>query len=233
MHRAVLAVSAAAAGVATVRLAAWLDERIALLLDEGWRAALRLPGRWRAPGPEDGLGAVLAVAAALVLEPSDAVPAALALEGCLAVCAWIDWRHRIIPDVVCLPLLAGGLAVSATPAALVDWSVAWPGALFGLALGGAVRCCGGRLGWGDVKLLGAVGGWVGPLAICLLFLLSCGLMAIPLAWRRRTAGEAGLPMAPFLAVATLPVVLAQATSTAKDIYLLNKIYSIIFLTCYP
>ncbi|HIJ61585.1 MAG TPA: prepilin peptidase [Rhodospirillaceae bacterium] len=237
MTRLLLAVSAAAVGVAAVRLAVWFDAHITVLLDEGWRTALRRPARRAASAwglrPVDVPAAVLAAAVVPAADRPAAALAAVVLGGCLAVSAWIDWRHRIIPDLLSLPLLAAGLAVSATPAALADWSAAWPGALLGLALGGAVRWLGGGLGWGDVKLLAAIGAWVGAVAICPLFLLSCGLMAVPLAWRRQSGGEGGLPMAPMLAFVTLPVALVLAETRANGIYLSNKLYSIIFLSCYP
>jgi leader peptidase (prepilin peptidase) / N-methyltransferase len=84
----------------------------------------------------------------------------------LALGAWIDWRSMRLPDWLTLPLLASGLAQ-----ALVPLWVSWPdsamGAGLGYGLGWGVarlyRLRAGRdgLGGGDVKLLAALGAWLG------------------------------------------------------------------------
>ena len=239
--------AAAVAGVIAVRIAAWLDRHMALLLDEGWTAALKVlirrsgppGGRWPVTGPVTGpvtvLAAELAVATVLPVASAETAWSVLILEGALVICAWIDWRHRIIPDVVTLPLTAAGLLVAASPASLAgEWRSAVAGAMLGLVLGAAVRLA-GRLGWGDVKLLGAIGAWVGPVMVCLLF-LSCCLAMVPLFLRRRHAGgETFLPLAPMLALVTVPVVLALAANVinANSLYLMNKITGSICPACYP
>lgn len=229
---------AAVAGVATVGIADWLDGHMALLLDEGWAAALASPRRRPVPPGRRwlaaGLAAGLAVATVLPVASAETAWVPLTLEGGLAICAWIDWRHRIIPDVVTLPLTVAGLLLALSSRSLAGgWPPAVAGALLGLALGTAVRWR-GRLGWGDVKLLGAIGAWVGPLMVCLLF-LTCCLAMVPLFLRRRPVGGGRfLPMAPMLALVTVPAVLALAAQgiNADSLYLMNKITGSICWPCY-
>ncbi len=85
---------------------------------------------------------------------------------CLAVCAAIDFRHMILPDLLTLPLLLAGLAAAGAfaPGNLASHVI---GAIAGFAVFLAVewifRRLTGRegLGLGDAKLLAAIGAWVG------------------------------------------------------------------------
>jgi leader peptidase (prepilin peptidase)/N-methyltransferase len=84
----------------------------------------------------------------------------------LLALAIIDARHFLLPDVITLPLLVAGCITSlwrpelASPLHLV-------GALAGLSVFAAIRWAFYRirgfegLGWGDVKLFGAAGAWLG------------------------------------------------------------------------
>ncbi len=108
----------------------------------------------------------------LAIDPRDFLRFAHALVFCsvLLICSVIDLEHQIIPDVLSLPMIA------LTP--LVVWvhpDLDWKSALLGVVLGGGVfyaiawiyylvrREAG--LGMGDVKLLAAIGGWLGYQAI--------------------------------------------------------------------
>jgi leader peptidase (prepilin peptidase) / N-methyltransferase len=117
--------------------------------------------------------------------------------------AWIDWRHLRLPDVLTLPLLLAGLAVTwlEAPEDLTDHTI---GALAGylgfrmLAL--AYKLIRGRdgLGQGDAKLLGAAGAWLGWIALPHVILIAacCGIV-VALAVAVRRGGLDGAAMIPF------------------------------------
>ncbi|MEZ5823307.1 MAG: A24 family peptidase [Geminicoccaceae bacterium] len=108
-----------------------------------------------------------------LLPPVPGVAVALAGWILLAM-SLVDLDHMILPDMLTLPLLGGGLLLAwAMPSVIPDW----PGpdvamALLGAAIGSgglfavreAYRRLRGRegLGLGDVKLMGAAGAWLGP-----------------------------------------------------------------------
>lgn len=179
---------------------------------------LRTGGRCRHCGARLGWfhpAIELAALAVAVIELSlDPLPRAL--FGCLLgwsllALAAIDLRRWLLPDVLTLPLLLAGLAVTAvlTPDALFDHGVA---AAFGyLALRFIGRVYRGvrrreGLGGGDAKLLAAAGAWVGVAALTQLLLLAAltGLAAALLLRLRGVAMSrySALPFGPFLALAT-------------------------------
>jgi len=128
----------------------------------------------------------------------------------LLAAAWIDARTMILPDVLTLPLLMAGLAVTAvlSPADLTDHSLAAAvGYLLLFVTARVYRRLRGRdgLGEGDAKLLGALGAWLGLGALpFVLILASClGLAAAcagMLAGKRVTPATA-IPFGPFLSLA--------------------------------
>lgn len=139
------------------------------------------------------------------------VTAALAIlfTWALVVLTGIDLHHKLLPDVITLPLLWLGLLVNsqglftdlhsavigAAAGYMVLWLVFWG---FKLVTGKD------GMGYGDFKLLAALGAWVGWQLLPLILLLSTavgaavGVTAIALAGRERH-----IPMAfgPYLAVA--------------------------------
>jgi len=135
--------------------------------------------------------------------------AALAFTWTLLALTFIDYDTQLLPDQLTLPLLWLGLLVSATggftdPVAgiigavagyLSLWSIYWA---FKLATGKE------GMGYGDFKLLAAIGAWLGwqVLPATLLIAAAVGLLyalLITLAGRRE-AGQA-VPFGPFLAIA--------------------------------
>ena len=97
--------------------------------------------------------------------------------GCITlVAAVIDVRTRRIPNWFTVPVLAGGLIFHTITGG-------WGGLL--TALGGFVTGFGillvlwlmGGGGGGDVKLMGAVGAWLGAWLTLMVFLLSAGFAA--------------------------------------------------------
>jgi leader peptidase (prepilin peptidase)/N-methyltransferase len=127
----------------------------------------------------------------------------------LLVLTMIDVDHKLLPDDITLPLLWLGLLfnlnstyVSLTDAVigamagyLILWSVYW---LFKLITGKE------GMGYGDFKLLAALGAWLGWQALPLIILLSslvgavCGIAMIVIKGRGR---EVPIPFGPYLAAA--------------------------------
>ena len=96
--------------------------------------------------------------------------------GLLAL-AVIDWRDLILPDVLTLPLMVGGMVAIAilNPDQIMMHLAAMVAAI--LILGGLayfykrIRRKEG-MGWGDVKLFAAAGAWVGPEGLGTVLLIS-------------------------------------------------------------
>lgn len=86
------------------------------------------------------------------------------LLAALMLSAVIDHGTRRIPNWLSFSLLAGGLAMSFCPGSYVSpgWSLL--GALAGFALLLPFFVLGAK-GGGDVKLMTAVGAWVGPMGV--------------------------------------------------------------------
>lgn len=135
--------------------------------------------------------------------------AGLALTWTLIAASGIDVRTQLLPDQLTLPLLWLGLLVALVPlfvspsSAIIGaaigylslWSVFW---LFKLATGKE------GMGYGDFKLLGALGAWMGAMSLLPIVLLSSLLGAIvggtALALQGRDRGTP-IPFGPFIAVA--------------------------------
>jgi leader peptidase (prepilin peptidase)/N-methyltransferase len=131
---------------------------------------------------------------------------ALMLSG-----ADIDARTLLLPDVITLGALIGGLAAApmldpSQPLQAVA-SAAARATLATLAVGllrwsySAMR---GRegLGWGDIKLAAAIGAWL-PLAVvpmCFALATAAALLAVGLAWLRghHVCGALKIPFGAFL-----------------------------------
>lgn len=110
----------------------------------------------------------------------------LTLSVLLALAVWYDWRHRRIPNglLVVFAAMATGLAL-------------WPmGPGLGSSLGAALLGAGafaplyllGKMGGGDIKLMGTTGLLVGVdqmADLCLAVALSGGVLALGWGWRLR------------------------------------------------
>lgn len=97
------------------------------------------------------------------------------LAGALAFLIVYDFRHFLLPNLVTLPLLAVGLVYQALQdmPALIEGVIGSVAAMmFMVALNLIYKALRGRdgLGYGDAKLMGAAGAWLGwePLSIVLL-----------------------------------------------------------------
>ncbi len=134
---------------------------------------------------------------------------AMVLLAALIALTFIDFDTQLLPDDITLPLLWLGLllnmygvfvdlqsaVIGAVGGYLSLWSVYW---LFKLATGKE------GMGFGDFKLLGAMGAWLGWKALPFIILASSvvgavfGIALIVLAKRGR---EVPIPFGPYLAIA--------------------------------
>ena len=139
-----------------------------------------------------------------------AIGALVFVWSMIALC-FIDLDTQLLPDSITLPLLWLGLllnlgdtytditgaVVGAAAGYLTLWSVYW---LFKLATGKE------GMGYGDFKLLAAIGAWLGwqilPLTILLSSLVGA-VVGIALIVFRRHGRELPIPFGPYLAAAGL------------------------------
>lgn len=190
-------------------------------------SALLSRGRCKSCGtPIDRRHTALELAAAVVgLLAMLASPGWMGLSG--AILGWallallaLDAEHQWLPDRITLPLLALGLWLGAGDFAdRLAGAAIGGGALLALALG--YKWLRGRegMGLGDVKLMAALGAWLGPLLLGPLLLVAAliGLtMAAGLKLRGKPLPAGGrIPFGACLAAAAFPIwLLASATAWA-------------------
>ena len=135
--------------------------------------------------------------------------AGLLLTWTVVALSGIDFRTQLLPDQLTFPLLWLGLLLAllpmfvTAPAAILGaaigylslWSVYW---LFKLLTGKE------GMGYGDFKLLAALGAWMGPVALLPIILLSSLIGALvggSLIALRRHQREVPMPFGPFIAAA--------------------------------
>jgi leader peptidase (prepilin peptidase) / N-methyltransferase len=160
----------------------------------------------------EGTAALLGLIVAYVLGPTWQTVAALGFTWTLLALTLIDIDRQLLPDSLTLPLLWAGLVISAVPGlgAFVDLRSSVIGAaagylslwlvyqLFKLATGKE------GMGYGDFKLLAAIGAWVGWQLLPLVILLSAavgavvGIAMIVVGGRSR---HVPIPFGPYLAAA--------------------------------
>jgi leader peptidase (prepilin peptidase)/N-methyltransferase len=143
--------------------------------------------------------------------PTVAAAAGMLFSAAMIALTFIDFDTQLLPDSITLPLVWAGLLLNifatftdlasavlgAVAGYLVLWSIYW---LFKLATGKE------GMGYGDFKLLAAIGAWLGwqilPLTILLSSLVGAivGIALILLAGRGRNVP---IPFGPYLATAGL------------------------------
>lgn len=191
----------------------WRVERGAAIDDATLLAALAAMtrGQERAALPRAlGLLCALLMAPAglaFALQPTPLAAAHLAACSVLLVLALVDARCGLLPDALTLPLLWAGL--------LTAWAgqgVSLHDAVLAAALGYGLlrgidllfRVWRGRagLGGGDMKLVAALGAWLGWAPLPALLLAACVAgIAYAGAGRARQVWRDSLPFGPFLALA--------------------------------
>lgn len=155
------------------------------------------------------LSAVLSAIVIGKFGPTWAGLAGLGLTWALIAASGIDVRTQLLPDQITLPLLWAGLLLSLVhlfigpPASILGaaigylslWSVYW---LFKLLTGKE------GMGFGDFKLLAALGAWMGPMSLLPVILLSSFIGALvggALIALRKHGREVPMPFGPFIALA--------------------------------
>jgi leader peptidase (prepilin peptidase)/N-methyltransferase len=153
--------------------------------------------------------AIASVVTALHFGFSLQAAAALGFTWALIPLCVIDYDRQLLPDNITLPLLWAGLALSLW-GVFVDSQASIIGALAGyLSLWGIYhlfKLATGKegMGYGDFKLLAAIGAWVGWQALPVVILFSSivgaatGILLILLKGRERSQP---IPFGPFLACA--------------------------------
>lgn len=142
---------------------------------------------------------------------SNALAAAMLLTGVLLALTAIDLDHQLLPDSLTLPLLWVGLLIN-IDATFVSLESAVLGAVFGYLCLWSVywlfKIITGKegMGYGDFKLLAALGAWFGLSALPTIVLLSSlvgAVIGIALIVTGRQSRETPMPFGPFLAGAGL------------------------------
>jgi leader peptidase (prepilin peptidase)/N-methyltransferase len=200
---------------------------------------LALRGRCRGCGAAIGLhyplteaatGAVSGLTAAAV-GPTPFLLPALIFAWTLVVLTRIDLDLQLLPDRLTLPLAGLGLGLSLL-GVWVPGLIGWDGpglppplgSLLGFAVGygllfaagwGYAKATGREgLGGGDLKLLGAVGAWVGPVAVLLALFLAALLGSLVgglLILLRGGTRHLAIPFGPFLAAGGWALLLWKET----------------------
>lgn len=155
------------------------------------------------------LTGIMTLTLGLYFSASPALLGAIFFTWALIALTMIDIDHQLLPDDITLPLIwlglilnVGGTYVSLQDAVLgaaagylILWSIYW---LFKLLTGKE------GMGYGDFKLLAALGAWLGWQALPLIILLSslvgaaCGIALMII---KRRGREIPIPFGPYLAMA--------------------------------
>ena len=155
--------------------------------------------------------ALVWVLCGLTFGVSNALAAAMLLTAVLLSLTAIDLDHQLLPDSLTLPLLWIGLLINMN-ATFVTLESAVLGAVFGyLSLWSVYwlfKVITGKegMGYGDFKLLAALGAWFGVSALPTIVLLSSlvgAIVGLGLIATGRQGRETPMPFGPFLAGAGL------------------------------
>jgi len=141
---------------------------------------------------------------------------------------FIDFHHQIIPDVISLPGIALGFAVSFLNPVL-NWQDAGLGLLLGggtfyaIAMGYYLITKRAGMGGGDIKLLAMIGAFLGWQALPFVIFGSAfmgsaiGIFAM---LEQKKGGKTVIPYGPFLAIASILYIFFQR----QIIYLATRYY---------
>lgn len=141
---------------------------------------------------------------------------ALVFSSVLLICSVIDFEHQIIPDVLSLPMIALSPLV-----AVFHPELDLKSSLIGIFLGGGIFYAVAwiyflvrkeyGLGLGDVKLLAAIGGWLGYQSVLTTIFWASMLGSIigigALLITRNRSLKLKLPFGPFLSIAAVLLLL--------------------------
>jgi len=135
----------------------------------------------------------------------------------------IDMEHRLLPDVITVGAIPLGVVIALLPERWAPgWPVTWTESLAGVALGGGIflvvllvfRYLTGRegMGWGDVKLMGGIGAFLGYNAIfaVIFFGSATGVITwLLLKAMKKADRDYAIPFGSFLSAAAMAVILAR------------------------
>ena len=152
------------------------------------------------------------VALGVLFGPGWLLIAAVGLFCALFTLTVIDLKCQLLPDAITIPLLWAGLLINA-----IGGFTSLESAVYGAALGYTGPWLVTRLhyhltgrqgmGYGDFKLLAAIGAWLGWQTLILVLMLatfSGSIAALCIAiWRRVPLRDLPLPFGPFIAAAAL------------------------------
>ena len=193
------------------QITAWQNVPVASWLALGGKcAACKAPISFRYPAVEIAAG-LLAGLMAWRFGYSGALAGAMVFAWALLALTFIDLDTQLLPDDVTLPLLWAGLiansfgtftdlrsaVLGAVGGYLLLWLVYWGFKLVARKEG---------MGYGDFKLLAALGAWLGWQVLPFVVVVSAGAGAIVgglLLWRARRGMETRIPFGPYLALGGL------------------------------
>jgi leader peptidase (prepilin peptidase)/N-methyltransferase len=192
-------------------IAAWQNVPVASWLALGGKcAACKAPISFRYPGIEIA-AAVLAALMAWRFGYSPALLGAVVFAWALLALTFIDLDTQLLPDDITLPLLWAGLLVNifgtfadlrsavlgAIGGYLLLWLVYWGFRLIAKKEG---------MGYGDFKLLAALGAWMGWQVLPFVVVVSAGAGAVVgglVLWLSKRGMETRIPFGPYLALGGL------------------------------
>lgn len=176
---------------------------------------------WRLDARSGAMALVAASAFAACVWRLGATPAALcgmALTAALIALAWIDAETGLLPDALTLPLLWLGLLIN-----LHGALAPLPSAVLGAAAGYLLPWSAYHLlrwrtglegmGYGDFKLMAALGAWFGLAALPWPLLgaaLAASVVGLGLRWAGRLRRGQALPFGPYLAASGILMFLVEA-----------------------
>ena len=201
---------------------------ISYLLLRGRCSGCKTPISWRYPAIEI-LSAIITLVIGLTHGLTLTTLAFCLLGWSLLALTMIDYDTQLLPDDITLPLLWAGLIVNsfalvvpleqalwgAVAGYLSLWSVYW---LFKLVTGKE------GMGYGDFKLLAALGAWLGWMKLPLIILLSSligTIVALTLIISKRQERSQPIPFGPYLAIAGFVALLWG--NGLIDLYLSNML----------
>ena len=159
----------------------------------------------------EAVAAVLALATAYVFGPTWETVAALGFVWTLLALTLIDLDHKLLPDSLTLPLLWAGLLVN-----VAELFTSLSSSVIGAAAGYLAlwtvyklyKLVTGKegMGYGDFKLLAAIGAWLGWQLLPVVVLLSAlvgSVVGIALIVFGGRSSQTAIPFGPYLAAAGL------------------------------
>lgn len=183
---------------------AWYDNIpvLSFLVLRGHCRTCRAAISWRYPIVEVITAAALVLAYGAFGPTAEFVIAGLLLPMLIAIAA-IDLQHQLIPDVITVPGILGGLLAN-----LGTGRIPWLDSVVGILLGGGlflaiILASRGGMGGGDLKLgamLGAFLGWKAMLFALFVAVILGGALSVVLLASGLRGRKDPIPFGPFLAL---------------------------------